>query len=346
MGAYDFSVFQTGRTASEAFATAREQAGYEHGHGGYSGTIYEKQDFVVVSDRTLDLASADKLAQKLMDEYDSRINDKWGPAGAIPVALDYREVRVEGLAGNDRYDAEAVRAAAEAKLREAKQLRRGESVLEANIYSCSTETARSYGGYAYGSTATRATAKFTNGVATVKVKKAGGPVDRTVTATLTFDHEPTQGELKAAVVQAAKLKPNETLLDFTTRTDPKDYSTDGIQRITKAVAKATEGKPVTKYLIRCGHEVTPWERGFPSQAAARARAVEIAEQPRTRSLGQTEAVWEVTSETRRENGDPLVRVQRVVTRAVATVTMTVRFTPPDLALREPDGWLFFGWASS
>lgn len=47
MGADNFETRATGRTAREAFRSAREEAGYESGHGGYSGTIYEKHEYVL-----------------------------------------------------------------------------------------------------------------------------------------------------------------------------------------------------------------------------------------------------------------------------------------------------------
>lgn len=47
MGADFFETTATGRNSREAFRQAREDAGYESGHGGYSGTIYEKHDYVL-----------------------------------------------------------------------------------------------------------------------------------------------------------------------------------------------------------------------------------------------------------------------------------------------------------
>lgn len=48
MGACDFMNYSFGKTAQEAFSHCVQQAQYEHGHGGYSGTIAEKHDFVVL----------------------------------------------------------------------------------------------------------------------------------------------------------------------------------------------------------------------------------------------------------------------------------------------------------
>lgn len=46
MGADTFEIFGYGKTAREAFSAAREDAQYEHGHGGYTGTIAEKDSYV------------------------------------------------------------------------------------------------------------------------------------------------------------------------------------------------------------------------------------------------------------------------------------------------------------
>jgi hypothetical protein len=346
MGAYDFSVLQVGSDPSKAFHEARKQAGYDDGHAGYSGTIYEKHDFTIITSQTHDPESAGKLADKLFAAEDPRIDDKWGPAGAIPVALDYRDVVVEELSGADRTDEAALRATVEAKLRERKQLHRGETVQSVNLYSYSSPDAAPasrYATYAY-SASRLPSKKFTGGTAHVRIKKAGGPTDREVLATLVFDHEPSREDIDKAVQAAAKLKPNERVLNHEAVREPMDF-TDGWVRTTKVVAKATEGKPVTRYLVKSPRGTTPFERGFPSQADARAAAVKAAESQPSNSY-DAEAEWDVTSETRRENGDPLVRVRRVVTKATAKVKIAVRLTPPEVANRQPDAWLFFGYASS
>jgi len=55
MGANDFMNMVSARSAEEAFHLARENAQYEHGHGGYTGTIAEKSDFVMIEDTWKDL---------------------------------------------------------------------------------------------------------------------------------------------------------------------------------------------------------------------------------------------------------------------------------------------------
>ena len=48
MGADEFYVERVGKNANAAFARAREDALYESGHGGYTGTIAEVHDFRMV----------------------------------------------------------------------------------------------------------------------------------------------------------------------------------------------------------------------------------------------------------------------------------------------------------
>jgi len=83
MGASTFCISARGATAQAAFHAARAEACHEHGHGGYTGTIAEKSEFVMINvpaDRTDDVWG---YAQELIDEGDPRIDDKWGPAGCI-----------------------------------------------------------------------------------------------------------------------------------------------------------------------------------------------------------------------------------------------------------------------
>jgi hypothetical protein len=80
MGGSDFYTYGTGTTAKEAFKSAVSEAQYEYGHRGYTGSLAEKESFIMIPAGS---ASPDELAEKLMDECDDRICDKWGPAGCI-----------------------------------------------------------------------------------------------------------------------------------------------------------------------------------------------------------------------------------------------------------------------
>jgi hypothetical protein len=91
MGACDFTAVAWGRTPQEAFRQAVESAQWEHGHGGYSGTIAEKHEFVMISVPKVQGLPTEKQASEyidkiMYDEMDPRIEDKWGPAGCIEFA--------------------------------------------------------------------------------------------------------------------------------------------------------------------------------------------------------------------------------------------------------------------
>lgn len=87
MGADEFTTLGVGKSMADAFRQARERAQWEHGHGGYSGTIAEKGNAVVVGQpsQPLPLDKARELAWAMMENDDPRVSDKWGPAGAIRV---------------------------------------------------------------------------------------------------------------------------------------------------------------------------------------------------------------------------------------------------------------------
>lgn len=88
MGATTFETVASGKTAEEAFAAACERARHLNGWGGYTGTIAEKHSFVMVSRARLPRPEAKALAAKLIEEEDSRVDDKRGPAGCIPLDDD------------------------------------------------------------------------------------------------------------------------------------------------------------------------------------------------------------------------------------------------------------------
>ena len=111
MGASEFYVVASGKTAQDAFRAARDAArGDSEGEEGYSGTIYEKDYFVMVDDKPEAVAarvrakmpeSSDRarrleqladpkkaaraVAGALVDLEDQRIDEKTGPAGCIPM---------------------------------------------------------------------------------------------------------------------------------------------------------------------------------------------------------------------------------------------------------------------
>jgi len=88
MGATNFMCQGGGKSAKDAFNKLREEYAYQFGHGGYTGTIAEKSQFVMI---TLPKGENPvQYADKILDD-DSRINDKWGACGciAIPESDEY-----------------------------------------------------------------------------------------------------------------------------------------------------------------------------------------------------------------------------------------------------------------
>jgi hypothetical protein len=83
MGACDFYSVSPGKSAQDAFNAAVKRAQYDHGHGGYSGTIAEKggDGFVMIKPEPGE--APQQCAQRLINDDDPRVSDKWGPAGCI-----------------------------------------------------------------------------------------------------------------------------------------------------------------------------------------------------------------------------------------------------------------------
>lgn len=89
MGADEFWVIAEGKTAADAFRTAVKEAQYEHGHGGYTGTIAEKRTFKVipVPAETVPTEFARKVGDDTWNGKDPYgYGDKWGPALCVKVS--------------------------------------------------------------------------------------------------------------------------------------------------------------------------------------------------------------------------------------------------------------------
>ena len=86
MGATTFMIEMTGSNAHEAFNKAHQQACYDHGHSGYTGTVAEKNQYTMINlpkDQ-----NPEDFADYLLDTDDDRVSDKWGPAGCIKTEGD------------------------------------------------------------------------------------------------------------------------------------------------------------------------------------------------------------------------------------------------------------------
>lgn len=93
MGAEWFTTEGEGADAAQAFKAAVDDAAYERGHGGYTGSIAEKRRFIMASDEVLAPRAAYALADSLID--DDRYADKWtSPAGCIELESKRPGVRM------------------------------------------------------------------------------------------------------------------------------------------------------------------------------------------------------------------------------------------------------------
>jgi hypothetical protein len=84
MGAETFTHWGKGGTAEAAFEAAVKSAQHDYGHSGLTGSIAEKDCFVMIECPVG--RDPDEYADFLIQERDERIDDKWGPAGCIKIA--------------------------------------------------------------------------------------------------------------------------------------------------------------------------------------------------------------------------------------------------------------------
>tara|TARA_Y100001973_G_scaffold73212_1_gene106774 strand:+ start:561 stop:851 length:291 start_codon:yes stop_codon:yes gene_type:complete len=82
MGATTFQTLSSGATPDDAFDGAVSEAKYYYGHGGYTGTIAEKNTFTMATTEQLTKTEAYKLASSLIS---TKYSSKWGPAGCIKI---------------------------------------------------------------------------------------------------------------------------------------------------------------------------------------------------------------------------------------------------------------------
>lgn len=179
MGATPFYAVSTEADLKTAFTTAREEAKYEYGHGGYTGSIAEKPSAVIISRQPVTQAEAVEMADQMINDGDLRIVDKWGPAGAIALSRGTREVTLTGLAA-DSTNQEVLIAAAKAELSRKRLIRRGEKVTRVDLQTYSTPV-RALGW----SRNPAGTVKITNAQVVVTIAKAKS-TEKTVDGWLFF----------------------------------------------------------------------------------------------------------------------------------------------------------------
>jgi hypothetical protein len=324
MGGTTFQEYAAGTDLSEAFQRARDQAAHEHGHGGYTGSLAEKGDYVVIQRDAVSLDAAYRLAEKLINDDDERISDKWGPAGAIPVFTGERTVGVDVPSGNYNDWKGAPSETAIAYLKEQKILKRGETVKSVHLYS-------------YRSPSPQSSSRFTQGQARVVILEASAPTSRSVEVPIMHkgkvNHD-TQREWEPQVKSKVKLRDHEQIVEMFVKHSSPEFKV--------VVESNSDMKPETRYILVRGQRHDTWETGFPTQAAARAAAVDMVNSEKKHFNPES---IEIVSVTKRAKDVPLVLVYRKVLKTLATIEVRIVKTPPR-SNAQPDGWLLFGWASS
>jgi hypothetical protein len=94
MGAEQFIERGRGETAEKAFFELVENAQWDYGHSGYTGTIAEKYEFKIFSVPDKWKGKEEEYADWLLNKdddgrHDNRCYfDKWGPAGCLKADYD------------------------------------------------------------------------------------------------------------------------------------------------------------------------------------------------------------------------------------------------------------------
>lgn len=313
MGAAGFTEIATGPNAKDAFSQIRDEARYEYGHGGYSGTIAEKGSFELVTNQPVPEEVAEVMAQELMA---TRFGDKWGPAGAIPIVRGTRKVAVTGLTYRPATEELVDVVMAQGQLPKDEKVEAAYPV----AYSMARDGTRQDVTAEVTITRTRPMVRAERITVTIPASGADGAQRDT--------HDLAASEAKKQV----RLRKGESIVST-----PRSI---GLQPVTgKATAVAPKGKTLTRYVVigLRGHDT--WATGFDTQAQARAWALEALE-----AVSQPYRDVDVIAITRRADGQPLVRITKPVRKVTVEVEVLIRTAAPLLA--KPDAWLFFGYASS
>jgi len=87
MVATEFLITSHGNSPQEAFGRAVEEAQYESGHGGYTGTIAEKTRFKMIT--VPKEKNPVEFSEDILYEDDGHwVQNKWGPAACIKLSDD------------------------------------------------------------------------------------------------------------------------------------------------------------------------------------------------------------------------------------------------------------------
>lgn len=280
----------------------------------------------------LPVDQARELAERMHREQRNR-HDRGYFAAAIPVTLPTRKVPFAGVSGTDTPDGQ--KTAVAEHLAATGALKPGETVESVWVTVRNTHHA---GG--------RGPGRFRDGSGTATVRKAAFESTRTVTVTAVVPGDPAASTNRDSVdahdrVSDARDDAIRAKVALKARERVSDIRVIEIAPTYKTVAVAGKGKTVTRYVVSGSREHATWQTGLPSQSAARAHALDVAAGKSPSTVWDTDATFEVTAVTRREDGSPLVSVTRELTKTTYTAEVTVtrdERTGPD----STDGWLLLG----
>jgi len=90
MGAEYFEHYVNEADGHAAFLRAQDEATYDHGHSGYTGTIAEKPGYELITKQVF--TSVDEATAYVESQQENPLVDsKWGPAAAIRIIDDKRD---------------------------------------------------------------------------------------------------------------------------------------------------------------------------------------------------------------------------------------------------------------
>jgi len=308
MGSTTFFTAATGYSLAQAFHDAATEAAFESGSGGYTGTIAEKSNAILVTDRVMWRDDAEREANRLIGIDDPRIRDKWGPAGAIAYCSPKRVVKVtvdtHGIDPSLYKDL----AIAQVKLAKGEKIDRVQSA-----------------GLAVSRTDSKALFE-------VIIERAGQGSTTKKTLTVKVDGSSNDHDFKSRVRAAALAKTrlgaasqvvDVRIMDSTAAT--KTTVTKGVGKVTRYVVRGKNWQSKTDH--------NRFETGFASLSEATRYAKSLTD----------EGTFEIEAITRSANGEGLASVTKTAVSTSVTVELTI--VTGRTAPRETDGWLFFGWAS-
>lgn len=97
MGGVNFDCYSPITDPQEAFSALKQDAAWEHGHGGYTGTIAEKPGFVIRNATPMSKKAAQEFIYGVRESAapyskvtrgDYEDNNKWGDAYAVPISAE------------------------------------------------------------------------------------------------------------------------------------------------------------------------------------------------------------------------------------------------------------------